>query len=78
MAAVAISLLEFLSELAENNNREWFDEQKPRYKKEQDLFNDFGASVLEGLQEMDKIEKMKVYRISVSYTHLTLPTKRIV
>jgi len=63
MAAIELSLLEFLSDLAKNNNREWFDEQKERYKKEQDLFNDFGNSILEGLQETDKIEKMKVYRI---------------
>lgn len=63
MAAVALSLLEFLSELAENNNREWFDEQKTRYKKEQAIFDDFGNTVLDELQKIDKIEKMKMYRI---------------
>lgn len=63
MAAIQESLLTFLSELAENNNREWFEEHKLRYKEEQNLFNDFGNAVLEGLQQVDKIEKMKVYRI---------------
>ena len=63
MAQIQESLLQFLGELAENNNREWFDEQKTRYTKEQDLFNDFSNSVLEGLREVDKIEKLKIYRI---------------
>ena len=63
MASIQASLLTFLSELAENNNREWFDEQKLRYKKEEALFKDFGNTVLEELQKVDRIEKMKVYRI---------------
>ena len=63
MAGIQPSLLEFLSELAENNNREWFEVQKTRYKKEEVIFKDFGNTVLEGLQKVDKIEKMKLYRI---------------
>lgn len=63
MAGIQPSLLEFLSELALNNNREWFDEQKIRFKKEEANFKDFGTEVLEGLEAIDKIEKMKVYRI---------------
>jgi len=63
MAKIELSLLNFLSELKNNNNREWFDEQKTRYKQEQAIFNEFGNTVLEGLQQIDKIEKMKIYRI---------------
>lgn len=63
MAGIEASLLTILSELKENNNREWFEVQKERYKKEEAKFKDFGNTVLEGLQQVDNIEKMKLYRI---------------
>lgn len=63
MSKIHPSLFEFLSELAQNNNRDWFDGQKIRYQNEETNFKDFGNTVLEGLQKVDKIEKMKVYRI---------------
>ncbi len=64
MAGVAIDLLNFLNELKENNNREWFEVNKPTFKKlDNDFKNLFGAEILEGLNKTDHIEKMKVFRI---------------
>lgn len=63
MAGVQASLLTFLKEIENNNTREWFEEQKTRYKKEEAEFKNFGNEVLEKLNEHDAIEKMKVYRI---------------
>ncbi len=63
MAGIPKSLLVFLEELKNNNNREWFDSQKARFKKEETDFKSFGAKTLKGLEETDQIEKMKVYRI---------------
>ncbi len=63
MAGIPKSILIFLEELKENNNREWFETQKDRFKKEEAIYKSFGEIVLEGLETSDQIEKMKVYRI---------------
>ena len=63
MTSISKELLDFLTELTNNNNREWFEERKPHFKNLEADFKLFGNSVLEGLNENDQIEKMKVYRI---------------
>ena len=57
------SVFPLLRELAKNNNRDWFNDHKPRFKK-------IEADVKEGyfylgklLSEHDHIEKMKMFRI---------------
>ena len=78
----------FLGQLEKNNNREWFEENKQRYLNDVlDPALDFIATIAPSIQGLsdyfDAIPKrtggslMRVYR-AVSYTHLTLPTKRIV
>ncbi len=63
MAGISKSLLTFLQELKQNNNKEWFEINKPRYQEEEKRFKQFGEVVKEGLSVSDQIEKMKVYRI---------------
>lgn len=60
--------IDFLRDLAENNNREWFNENKPRYEKARKNFEVFATDLLTYLQSIDpalaNIEiKQCLYRI---------------
>jgi len=56
-------VLDFLSLLSKNNNREWFAENKPEFQKNETIaktfFNDIGSD----LQKHDSIEGIQMYRI---------------
>ncbi len=60
---IAPSLFDFLNELKENNNRDWFQEQKKRFKEEDTQLKEFFTELMEGLNKTDVIDKMKVFRI---------------
>ncbi|WP_420601683.1 DUF2461 domain-containing protein [Flagellimonas sp.] len=53
----------FLKELAKNNNKEWFQENKAIFKAHEADVKSFYANVQEHLNEHDEIEKMKMFRI---------------
>ncbi len=55
--------LSFLKKLEENNDREWFTENKPEFKSHETDVKGFYAGVMENLEKHDKIEKMKMFRI---------------
>lgn len=57
------SLFEFLDELKANNNRPWFEENKSRYQAEEKKLKLFFEEILQQLNTIDHIEKMKVFRI---------------
>lgn len=57
------SNLDFLKDIAANNNRDWFEQHKPRFKQEHEQFKQFAASVVEQAGKFDVIESHKVYRI---------------
>lgn len=46
-------IIDFLSELGENNNREWFNTNKDRYKKVQSQFNIFTQELIERIAQFD-------------------------
>lgn len=46
-------VLDFLNELAENNNRNWFQNNKNRYLKVQNKINDFALQLIQGISEFD-------------------------
>lgn len=46
-------VLAFLSELNRNNNKEWFDANKDRYKKLRAYFDDFTGKLIAGMGEID-------------------------
>ncbi|MGL5318939.1 MAG: DUF2461 domain-containing protein [Bacteroidales bacterium] len=46
-------ILEFLSELAKNNNREWFQEHKEEYERAKDLFEQQVQSLIERMSLYD-------------------------
>lgn len=60
---VSSSTLQFLTDLSEHNNREWFAEHKERFKAAKANMKAFGATLLEEMQQHDQIEKIKLYRI---------------
>jgi len=53
----------FLKDLKKNNTREWFAENKSRFKSLETDVKAFYAFVLENLKAHDEIEKMKMFRI---------------
>ena len=57
------SAFQFLSDLKENNNREWFTEHKPRFTEIQNDVKKLFSEMQVNLEKHDEIEKMKIYRI---------------
>lgn len=55
--------LGFLKDLANNNDRNWFADNKSRYEVAHAEFKAFMAEVNDELVKVDQIEKMKVFRI---------------
>lgn len=60
---LAPETLQFLADLAENNHRDWFNDHKARYKAAQENVKELVRSVEEGLNQTDRIEKSKLFRI---------------
>jgi uncharacterized protein (TIGR02453 family) len=47
------SVLDFISDLTENNNREWFNANKKRYQESLEIFRTFAGGLLKGISEFD-------------------------
>lgn len=63
IAKVSDSLFNFLSELKNNNDRDWFEKNKTRYQAEEKSLKNFFTAISNGLNEFDEIEKTKIFRI---------------
>lgn len=57
------STFQFLKDLKENNNRDWFADNKPNFTEAQDNAKELYNSIREGLEKHDEIEKFKLFRI---------------
>mgnify|MGYP001948832269 CR=1 FL=1 len=57
------SSLQYLKDLKKNNNRDWFAETKPTFKKAQDNAKELYAIIRESLEKHDEIDKFKLFRI---------------
>lgn len=57
------STLKYLSDLNNNNNREWFKETKGVFANEQSLIKEFHQEIINNLNKHDKIDKYKLFRI---------------
>ena len=55
--------LAFLKKLKNNNNRDWFEKNKPDFKEHQKEVKAVFESIKEGLNKNDEIEKLKMFRI---------------
>ena len=62
-AVISKEVIDFLKELKANNNREWFAENKPRFKAVEATAKDFYSALKDRLNEHDEIEKLKMFRI---------------
>ena len=54
---------QYLKDLKNNNNRDWFTATKPTFKIAQDNAKGMYASIREGLEKHDEIDHFKLYRI---------------
>ena len=74
---VSKDVLAFLSKLEKNNNREWFADNKPEFKRIEAEAKGFYNSILEELNKHDEIDKLKVFRIyrDVRFSKNKLPYK---
>ncbi len=54
---------QFLNDITVNNNRDWFNANKPTYQTALDDVKQFVKAVEDGLNKTDNIEKSKVFRI---------------
>ncbi len=57
------SIFQFLKDLEENNNRDWFADQKATFIEVQENVKGFYLKVKGNLEEHDTIDKMKQFRI---------------
>ena len=60
---IEASTLEFLKNIASNNNRDWFNANKEDYKTAFENVKAFGNTLAEAMNEIDEIEKVKTFRI---------------
>lgn len=74
---ISETLFSLLSELKENNNREWFAENKSSFQEEDKALRLFFNEITKGLNAFDKIEKTKIFRIyrDVRFSKNKLPYK---
>ena len=69
---------QFLQDLSINNNRDWFNNNKPRYEAAKANMKDFGNALFEEMNKTDHIDKIKVHRIyrDVRFSKDKTPYKR--
>ena len=63
MSTIQTSTLSFLKDIGKNNNKDWFDVNKPKYIQAKENMEGFMEAVQNKLNETDVIETFKVYRI---------------
>jgi uncharacterized protein (TIGR02453 family) len=63
MISIANTTVNFLKALKKNNNRDWFNENKPVFQQEQEKAKAFYNALLEALRTHDEIEALKMFRI---------------
>ena len=64
MNSIPKSSFDFLKKLAKNNHRDWMTDHKKEYQSSEKALKAFYADIVNGLNETDEIEKLKVFRIN--------------
>lgn len=74
---VSKSIFQFFKKLEKNNNRDWFNENKPEFKSIEKEAKAFYNRLLENLNKHDDIDKLKIFRIyrDVRFSKNKLPYK---
>jgi len=60
---VLSSSVSFFKKLKKNNNREWFAENKPKFKELEKEIKAFGEELKDRLNEFDNVDRFKLFRI---------------
>ncbi len=60
---VSKEVIGYLKDLKANNNRDWFTENKPRFKSAETTAKAFYGALMDRLNMHDEIEKLKMFRI---------------
>ena len=60
---IDINVFKFLNDIKSNNNREWFNTNKPRYKLSLEQIKNSIVELVELMNSHDKIENYKIFRI---------------
>lgn len=60
---IPTSTLKFIKDVQKNNNRDWFNKNKPRYQEEIQLFKNFASTLNDEMSKIDHIERHKTHRI---------------
>ncbi len=70
-------VLDFLKLLSKNNNRDWFNENKTRFKSVESQVKLFHAEIFERLSKIDYMDSFKLFRIyrDVRFSHDKSPYK---
>lgn len=63
MSTISPNVLGFLAKLKENNNRDWFNDNKSEYEKVHKDIKGVYNNVLQGLRQHDDVDKLKLFRI---------------
>lgn len=78
MSTLALkSALQFFKKLEKNNNRDWFNENKPEFKAIEAEVKQIYTSIYDTLNTHDDVDKMKMFRIyrDVRFSKNKLPYK---
>ncbi len=75
--SITKEVFNFLNTLKENNDREWFTENKKRFKAAETVAKSVFQAIYENVQEHDDIERLKTFRIyrDVRFSHDKTPYK---
>lgn len=75
--SISEDLFKFLLKLEQNNNRDWFNDNKDEFKRIEKQTKVFYNAILDALRTHDDIEKLKVFRIyrDVRFSKNKLPYK---
>ena len=60
---VLSSSVSFFKKLKKNNNRDWFAENKPKFKELELEIKTFGEELKDRLNEFDNVDRFKLFRI---------------
>lgn len=63
MKTINPEIFTFFKELEKNNDRNWFEAHKPRFKSLEKDIKEFSQTLETGLNDHDRIEKTKLFRI---------------
>ena len=63
MTAIMKEVLSFFKKLEKNNNREWFEINKPEFKRIEAEVKHFGQQLKEALEATEHIDRVKLFRV---------------